>query len=165
MSRKTLGICLVVSVLVNLVVIGFLLGQHTIQPSLGDVSGISHMLRPLEEEQIKKLLRELKPSFQKLRGVYPEVRKAQRDVYLTATAPEYDAKGFEQALNQFNALRDKARDENDRALVLTLSKLSEAERKRVIEYVAFSERSKQPRLEPWDRRVPAENRPRLQDRK
>ena len=166
MTRNVLLACLVVSVVLNLIALGYVIGQKVdsvpFTRAITDVSGISHILRPLEDERRTEIIQELRPHLTRTREMYREVDAAQRLIYTAATSSEYDSENFRRSLRHYNDVRNKVRETNDNALTVAMSKLTPAERRSVFEKAMPARRIRDMRGERMDRRSSNQRPPRPQ---
>lgn len=162
MTRNVLLTCLVVSIVLNLVAVGYFFGKRLdrspLHPAFRDGAGITHVLMPLEEARRSEILEELRPQFGEMRKVYRNLAATQRDLHAVATSSNYDAEELRESLERFNEVRDEARNKADKTLLQAMSKLTEAERKTVFEKAMPARRIRDMREERWERQ-PRQPRP------
>lgn len=156
MTRNVLLSCLVVSVILNLVAVGYFFGKRLdrspLHPAFRDGAGISHVLRPLEEARRSEILEELRPQFGEMREVYRDLAARQRDLHAVATSSNYDAEELRESLERFNEVKDEARNKADEALLQAMSKLTDAERRTIFEKAMPARRIRDMREEHRERR-------------
>ena len=137
MTRNVLASCLVLSVVLNLVALGFFIGKRVehvpIHTAFGEGAGISHVLKPLEEARRTEILQELRPRLGEMRNMYRDLATKQRRVRTAATSLNYDVEAFRASLGEFNEAHSKARRELNDVLAIAMSRLTAAERKAVFE--------------------------------
>ena len=134
MSRKWLVIGLVVSLAINLAFAGYFVGRHVVG-GYGHRSGwisttmpFTRLLQPLGEERMHELIPRAERDRSVLREHYAAIRQAQRDIYETMIAEEFDAERFAEQQRQFNELFGVAKARQDATFVEIVSQLSQKER-------------------------------------
>jgi len=131
-SNNVLVIALIVSVAVNLALVGFVIGRisaagpapASMDPFLGSMR-VMHALPQQRQEDLRPLLR------QHYRGLRPnvrEMRRAQRQVNAALAAEPFDPAALESALARFRSVLLRSQEGSHQVLVELAGELTQEER-------------------------------------
>ncbi len=119
MKSKWVAILLVASVVINLLLIGFLIGSRTVAPPGFDPTrGYPRWARSLPEERMEQLRPVIRQHMRSMRPALGKLRRAHKNLRDALTAEPYDAVMLQQAL-------DDMRTENARMQALSHSSFTE----------------------------------------
>lgn len=138
MSRKTLIVICVISLILNLGFVGFFVGKsfaphfYTERPTTLTGAPIDRVLRPLGEERVKELI----PSTEEHRKQFHEhlrqLRRAQTELYRATVEEPFDAARLHEAQEAFNELYLVAKARHDAMWRDVAGKLRPDERRQIM---------------------------------
>ena len=132
MSNKWLIGLLVVSVAVNLALVGFLVGRMSsgFGPPIGMemTIGIPRLLRELPDDRRQEILSASSFDRRQLRPALRAVRTAQQDIDKALVVEPFDPTDLEQALERFRETLDETQLQSHRSMIEVVSKLTAEER-------------------------------------
>ena len=132
MSNKWLIGLLVVSVAVNLALVGFLAGRMSsgFRPPIGMemAIGIPRLLRELPDDRRQEILSASSFDRRQLRPALRAVRTAQQDIDKALVVEPFDPTELEQAFERFRETLDQTQLQSHRSMIEVVSKLTAEER-------------------------------------
>lgn len=139
MSRKTLIITCVISLIVNLGFVGFFVGKsfgphfHAGRTSTWTGVPIERILRPLGPERVAELVPITEEHRSQIHEHLSELRKAQVELYRATVEEPFDETRLEQAQDVFNELYLAAKARHDQMWLEVAAKLKPDERRRIMQ--------------------------------
>ena len=139
MARKVLIVTCVVSLFVNLALIGYLVGRsfgpdiRTDRSAVRFGSSMEGILRPLAHERVQELLPLTREHRKQIRSHMDEIRAAQIELYLATVSEPFDRNRLKAAHERFNTLFLDAKVRQDQMWLTLADKLTPDERKRIMQ--------------------------------
>lgn len=141
-KQKVLVYALCVSVVLNLGVIGYLIGQHISENRPDDSSemqvGFSRLLRALPRDRVEELMPDLENHRQSMRSLYGRVIDTRNQLYKAMHAEPFDINLLRKASEMHARSLSTAREHSDQFFIELYEQLSPAERRQMFEK-AFKE--------------------------
>ncbi|MEM7096676.1 MAG: periplasmic heavy metal sensor [Pseudomonadota bacterium] len=136
--NKWLGIALVISLVINLALAGFVAGRLTkgfVQgPPAHDITrAYPRFANELTDQRKADLRPQIREYLKSMRGSRTELREARGAVNAAILASPFESRGLEQALEQMNAVQQNLTQSAQNSFVQFISSLDEAERARFVE--------------------------------
>ena len=140
MNSKWLGIALIVSVVVNLVLAGFVVGRITqgVIPGKGEVSyditrAYPRFAKELPDHRKDDLKPYIRGHLKSLRGNRQALRDARHNVNRAITTSPFNQKGLEQALAKMNEVQHTYTTTAQKSFVHFIASLDDLERQQFVE--------------------------------
>lgn len=139
MLRRWVTVGLIVSIAINLLCVGYLVGRHVIGthfsgPSLlfSTTTPFTNILRPLGKERVEELIPNSVGERRALRQHFVEIRKAQRELEDATIAEPFVRDNLIKAQQKFNELFGDAKARHDRMWVNIAEQLTPEERQLIM---------------------------------
>ena len=134
-SRWLIGL-LAVSILLNLVLIGFAIGRHSGGGAMFDpVRGYPHWVRTLPEERKEELRPLVVAHLRSMRGDLRALRRNGRQISIALRADPFDAEALANALQQMRTHHGEVQLQGHRSLVDLATQLTSSERQALADYL------------------------------
>ena len=144
MRNRWLIAALVVSILVNLALGGFVVGRMTRDfapmPGLHSMIGVARLVRFLEEDRRREVVADLWDRRQAVRQSLRAIRGAQRDIAAALTAEPFDEAALREALAAFRGRLESSQAGSHEMLARVASRLTPEERGRLARSLSRPER-------------------------
>ena len=138
MGRKTLIAICVVSLVLNLGLIGFLVGKtfgpdiHHDRTAIRFGASMDRILRPLGHDRARELLPITREHRKEIRAYLDEIRHAQNELYLATVEEPFDLDRLKTAQHQFNELFLAGKTRHDQMWLDIATKLEPEERQHIM---------------------------------
>lgn len=132
MNKRTLVIFLLVSLMGNLVLLGFILGQTFAQRTVDWSYSFTRTMQVLAPERRDELLRSVEPSRKKLKPALVELRQYQHQVRDAILADPFDADDYLRASELYNAKVIDARNASNAVFLSLLKSMTAQERQQMV---------------------------------
>ena len=133
MSKRNLVILLVVSLMGNLVLVGFILGQTFAQQGVDWSYGFPRMLQVLPPERRDELMQSIEPARKKLKPALAELRQHQLAIAQTISAETFDPEEYKRVVGLYTVKVQEARSFSDQMFLNMLKDMTVAERREIVE--------------------------------
>ena len=130
-KRHVWIVALCVSVFLNLLLAGYIVGQAT-QPATMDLSyGFPRLLRALPEERVDELMASIRDQRRDLREVYRNVGRAQEEMTKDFLANPFDIEQFRKSSAHYGTEYCTARERTDQVFLYLAEQLTQEEREQM----------------------------------
>lgn len=152
MKSKWVAILLVASVVINLLLIGFLIGSRSVGPPGADPTrGYPRWARGLPEERMDVLRPVIRQHMQNMRPALGGLRRGHRNLKQALTAEPFDPEALEQVLADMRAENDRMQTLSHTSFAEFVGHLTAAERKQLAADMSRRRHHKPPRPPAHDR--------------
>jgi uncharacterized membrane protein len=133
MRNKWLILTLAASLVVNLVLVGFVVGRlssgFTSPPGFFQTAGLPQLLKFMNEGRRHEVLPDMNSNLRDLRPTLHSLRRAQKHIFRSITADPFEAASLQAALADFRGKLDASQVKSHQTFIKVVARLTPDERR------------------------------------